>query len=459
MSLSKKTKWWILFVTTSGTSLVFLDNTVMPVALPSIQQDLAFDRLGLVWIVNAYLLSLTALLLVGGRLCDLFGKRSLLICGLSLFGVGSLLAACSYTKWLLIFGRILQGAGGALEIPATSALLISSFPEGERAKAFGINTGISSIFLILGPVVGGFLTQYISWRSIFFLNLPLVVFGITMAFLMLKPGERKHETFHFSGALAILVGIVTLVVGMMQGNEWGWTSPWTLLFLLISPLFFVLFLWISTHTRHPIIDFHLFRNRLFTAANILMFLTQVIVMATVLWAVYFQEQLHYSPAKTGLLIFAAAFPVFMMAPLGGYIADRFGPRIPLLIGFIFLLFALAWLFLAAGSTSIFTLLPGLLGFGCGMPMILSPILALALSQASPEKLGAAAGISTATRQIASTVGIALLTAIYQTTLNVTGSNPQAFAAISLCAGFFAFIGLGFVFFGVKKRDPLSASVH
>lgn len=449
----KKNKWWVFLVTTSGTSVVFLDNTVMPVALPTIQKELLFTPLSLVWVVNSYLLSLTSLLLIGGRLCDLFGKRALFVAGLSLFGLGSAISGMSMTQWWMIMGRVVQGAGGALVVPATSALLISTFPLGERAKAIGINTGISSIFLILGPAVGGFFTEYLSWRGIFYLNLPLVGFGIGMAFFILHPGKRKKETFHFVGALTMLCAVITLVVGLMQGNEWGWNNPAVLILLLVSPIFFVLFWWISTHTKHPLIDFNFFKNRLFTVSNIFIFLTQVIVMVTVLWAIYFQNQLNYSPAQTGLIIFIAVFPVFLMAPFGGYVGDRYGPRLPLLIGYCLLTFALFWLLSTASTKSVGLLLPGLLCFGGGIPMILSPTIAMALSQVSSDKLGAASGITTETRQLASTVGIAVLTTIYHTTLHATGSNAKAFSSISLLAGILAAIGLIVAFFMVKNPQP------
>lgn len=458
MSDTKMNKWWLLFVTTCGTSLIFLDNTVMPVALPTIQKEFSFNSVSLVWVVNAYLLSLTALLLVGGRLSDLFGKRALFIWGLSLFGLGSLIAGCSQARWLLLLGRVVQGMGGAFTIPATGALLIATFPEGERAKAIGINTGISSIFLILGPAVGGFLTQYVSWRSIFFLNIPIVILGIIMAALILTRGKRKKETFHFAGALAMLFGVVTLVVGLMQTDEWGWTSPWTLTLILVSPFLFALFIWVSTHAKHPIIDFHFFRNSQFTAANISLFITQAIIMVTVLWAIYFQEQLGYSAAETGLLIFVATFPVFVMAPLGGFFSDRFGPRLPLLAGYAILTFSLFWLLLTV-SKDVVMMLPGLLGFGCGLPLIMSPNFVLALSDIDPEKLGAAAGISTEVRQLASTTSIAVMTAVFHGTVRATGSNAEGFSSISLFACILSIIGFWVVFFMVKKRHRIRTSAH
>jgi len=453
MMIKKLSKWWIFLVTANGTSLVFLDTTVIPVALPAIQRELLFDTLGLVWVVNAYLLSLTSLLLVGGRLCDIFGKRALFIMGLAIMGAGSLLAATSHSQWFLILSRVVQGMGGALTIPATSALLVATFPEGERARAIGINTGISGIFLVIGPVVGGFLTEYFSWRSVFFLNLPLVVLGIVMALIILKPGERRKEGFHFVGMVAMFVAVVSLVVGFMQANTWGWASPLTVSLFVISPLFFALFVWLSLREKHPIIDFHFFRNRLFTVANISMYITQVIVMVTVLWAIYFQEQLGYSALETGVLIFIAAFPVFVMAPLGGYFADRCGPRLPLLLGFAILIFALFWLLFTAHTKQIFVLLPGLLGFGCSLPMIMSPTVALALSQINADKLGSASGVTTATRQIASTTGIALMTAVYMRKMETSGSHIEAFSAISLFAGILACIGFWVIFCIIKKAAP------
>lgn len=454
MTATHRHRWWILLVTTSATSLVFLDNTVMPIALPSIQNDLGFSDLALVWVVNAYLLSLTAFLLVSGRLSDLFGRKLLFITGLALFGVGSVLGAIGLTKWMLILGRVIQGVGGSMTIPTTAALIVSSFPIGQRAKAIGINTGISSIFLILGPAVGGFLTQYLGWRSIFYLNVPLVLFGMVMAFLVLKHERRKKESFHFTGAVTMLVGIVCLVVGLMQSTDWGWLSWKTLGLIGVSPLFFALFVNISKHTSHPLLDFSLFKNHLFSVANISLFIAQIIVMVNVLWAIYFQEELNYSPSETGLIIFFAAFPVFMMAPLAGYLSDRLGPRWPLLIGFTLLLIGLSWLIFTAHAKKMLLLLPGLVCFGGGFPMIMSPAIVLALSQVDPAKLGAASGITTETRQLAATVGIALMSAIFYFTLNRTGSNAHAFSAISLGAALFALLGLILVFWKVKAHEVM-----
>ncbi len=240
-------KWWILLVTAAGTSLTFLDITIIPVALPTIQKQFGFSHASIVWVVNAYLLSLTSLLLVGGRLCDLLGKRTLFIWGFSVLGAGSVISAFSFSAGSLLFGRAVQGLAGAMIIPTTGALLIATFPLGERAKVLGINTAIGSIFLIMGPPIGGFLTQFLTWRSIFFMNLPLVAFGIIMTLLIVQPNKRKKERFHFGGAFILMAGIVFLVVGLMESNTWGWSSFWTISLLLLSPVCFILFIWRSLH--------------------------------------------------------------------------------------------------------------------------------------------------------------------------------------------------------------------
>lgn len=443
-----KRKWLTLLVTTSSTALVFLDNTAMPVALPTIQHELLFSDIGLVWVVNSYLLCLTALLLIGGRLCDLFGMRSVFLWGLSLFGIGSLLCGLAPSCELLLLGRAVQGAGGAFTIPTTGALLAASFPEGERAKAMGLNTGISSIFLVLGPTVGGIFTEWLGWRTIFYINIPIVLFGMAMALYLLRAQERKREPFHVMGAFAAMLATITLVVGLMQANVWGWGSIKTLSLLLASPLCALYFLYTSQRHSHPILDFTLFKNPVFTTANLSIFIAHMIVMATVLWAIYFQEVVGYSPLQTGLLIFVAVAPVFVVAPAAGLFSDRFGARLPLLTGFFLLSLSILWLTVTISWGGLWLLLPGLFGFGCAIPMVLSPTFVLAIESSKSERLGAVSAISTKTSQLASTVGMALMTAVYY---GVTDSNAAGFIAISLLAVVLALAGWLLVFFNVKKK--------
>ena len=444
-------KWSILFITTAVTALIFLDNTVMPIALPTIEKELNFSQTGLIWVVNSYLLTLTTLMIIGGRLCDLLGTKLTYFWGLFIFAIGSCLGGISLSPSMLIGGRILQGVGGALLNPTTGALILQTFPVGMRARAIGINTGISSLFLILGPVLGGLITQYLNWRGIFWINIPIVFFAALMAKKLLKKEEKKKETFHFMGATPLAISIVGIVVAFMQGSEWGWGSPFTLFFFALFPLFFFLFVVASSRTKHPIIDFSLFKYPLFTHANVCIFLTQIIVMATVLWAIYFQEELLFTAAETGGLIFIAVLPVLLMAPLGGILGDRYGVRLPMIIGFILLIFSLLWFAFFPTSTQILCLLPALIPFGCGIPLIMSPAIAGAMTGIPVGKLGSSSALSGTLRQLSSTLGIALMTAIYYG-IGHQNLAATAFSATSFLAAAIALVGGLYAFFFIKSKN-------
>ncbi len=435
-----KNKWWILFVTVAAMGLVFLDNTVMPVSLPTIQRELGFSVAGSIWIVNSYLLTLVTLMLVGGRLYDIFGTRRTYLIGLSFFGIGSVISGLSVYNWWLILGRVVQGVGGALIVPTTAALFMKVFPPGQRARAIGINTGISSIFMMLGPVVGGFFTQYLSWRYIFWINIPVVIFGFIMTQKLLRSRE-KRGSFHFMGAIPLCIAVIALVVALMQGGSWGWGSPMIItLFALVIPLL-VVFVIFSRRALHPLVDFNIFRARFFKSGPVTIFFVQMVLMITVYWAIYFQKALHYTPSQAGLLVISAVAFVIVLAPLGGYLSDRFGPRLPICLGFSSVIFSLLWLAFSAHNHTLTTLLIGLPFFGMGIPLTFSPAFTTALHYISQKKLGVASGVATSARQLAATVSIALMGAIFFGIYGQTQSYPQAFFAISLLAAGFALMGL------------------
>lgn len=450
-------KWSILWVTTSAMALTFLDNTVMPVALPTLERELAFSPIGLIWVVNSYLLTILTLVLIGGRLCDLWGMRRTYRWGLIIFGLGSLLAGLGFSKGILIAGRIVQGVGGALIIPTTGALIIDTFPPGTRAKAIGINTGISSIFLILGPAVGGFFTEYLNWRGIFWINIPVVIYALILSQKLIAPRSKLKETFHVAGALPLALSIIGLVVALMEGSRWGWSSPLTLAFFCSFPIFFSLFLWASKHTEHPLVDFSIFKQASYRSGVICIFLTQFVVMVTVLWAIYFQENLGFSAAQTGLLILIATFPVLLISPIAGIIADRFNARLPVLVGFILLMFSLMWFVFFSNTNQVTMMLPGLLSFGCGIPCILSPAFAASMLNVASAQMGTASAITSTVRQLASTLGMATMTALFYE-LAEDGGFPRGFRAISWFATAIALSGFLFaLFFFKEKRAPIAQS--
>ncbi len=441
--------WKILLVTTSATSLIFLDNTIMPVALPTIQNEFALSGNELVWVVNSYLLALTALMLIGGRLYDLFGMRRIYYWGLSIFTLGSIGGGMSTGAWVLLLGRILQGIGGALIVPTTGAILIHVFDKKNRAKALGVNTGISSIFLILGPAIGGLLTQYANWRYIFWINLPVLLFGFIMTGILLPKGRKKEESFHFLGAVPLALTAIGLVVPLMEGQQWGWLSPLALGFFGGAVACFLLFIWSSRRTRYPIVDRIVFQKPFFIGSTLAIFLTQFLLMVTVFWAIYFQNVLKYSPIETGMIIMSATLPVAALAPLGGYLTDRYGAKWPMLAGFFLLSTSLVWFSYAAYDRNILRLIPGLLAFGCGIPMILSPAFVTALSHMPPEKLGAASSFTMTLRQFGSTLGVAALNAVYFSCQKNFGSY-FAYKTTSLISAAIALVGMAVTWITLRK---------
>lgn len=452
MPLKKAQLWWVLFVSTTATSLFLVDTTILPVAIPVIEKELNFSQVGVIWVVNSYLLSLTMLLLVGGRLCEIWGYRLIYNLGLVIFCAGSLLGALTHSDWGLITARTLQGVGSGLTYPASLALIIEVFPLHMRARAIGIDTGIASLFMMLGPVIGGALTEYLNWRYIFWFNLPFGIFGIIASFWLLKKGEKKEERFPYIGTLLMMAGVFFLIYGLMQGNQYGWDSFWTIASIILSPIFLLLFVLLSLHTKHPLAEFRFFKNPLFVGTNLCRICLYILLGATVLWVIYFERELDYSPLEIGALIVLGCLPVIVMAPIGGYLADHFGYRLPLTVGFVLVMLGMAWLIIFSSTKNVLVFLPGLLAFGTGMPMVMSPTIALGLSCCSAQKLGSATGLMMTLRQFSSTIGIALMTAVYYSVHKHTGNYAYAFAAIGAVALFFAAVGFFISLLLIKKQD-------
>ena len=449
--LKRGTKWWILFVTTTATSLFMLDSTLLPVALPAIQKAFGFSDVGLMWVMNAYLLALSAFLLVGGRLSEIFGFRILFNIGFALFGIGALIAGCSMSGQMLVFSRVIQGIGSALAFPATAGLLVSVFPENERSRALGIDTGIASIFMLLGPLLGGLCAEYLTWRLIFFFYIPFVAFGLLMSFKIVKRGEIKKEPFPFFPTLLMVVGILALVIGLMEGNSFGWNNPFVLLLTIVGPIFMIMFIIVCLAQRQPLADFSLFKNPLYFGAVSCRFIAYFIVAGTTLWVIYFEKILSYTPAEIGVFVIAAALPVIALAPIAGIIVDKFGFRGPLIGGFFFLMLGLIWLILVAHTGNLWIFLPGLCAFGMSLPFVMAPTLTCGLAAAPKEKMGGAAGMMMSVRQLASTMGVAMMTAAYYSVEETTIEKP--FVATLVVSTAFAALGILFAFTLIRKQNP------
>ncbi len=400
-------KWWVLAAMTATISMIFIDVTVLPVTLPTILKELDTSELAVQWLINAYLLSLTLFVLAGGSLGDMFGYRYIFCWGITLFSIASALCGLSQASSWFIASRALQGVGGALLLPATGAILFSAFPPRERGKALGLYVSVGSIFLALGPFIGGLFTQYLSWRYVFWINLPIAAVGLALTFYAVPPSEKRKESFDLIGFLALAFGVSCLAIACMQSGVWGWISLKTLALFGSGILSILLLILVDRTVPHPFVDFTIFRDKLFLGANLSIFITQFLVMITVFWAMYFQTILGYAPAAAGGIAFIANAPVLLIAPLAGLLTDRFGPKPPVIAGFALISFSLFWFVKCTDGRDLFLLLPALIPFGCGIPLIFTPSSVASMSQVPPHKRGIASGISMTLRQLGATLGMAL----------------------------------------------------
>jgi EmrB/QacA subfamily drug resistance transporter len=408
----KPNKWNILSVMIITFSMIFIDSTVLPVTLPTIQRELGISDLGLQWLINAYLLSLTVLLILGGKLSDILGARKVCIFGLIIFALSSACCGFSNSEGWFVTSRAFQGLGAALLLPATGAILLAAFPAHERGRAMGIYLGAGSIFLSLGPPLGGFITQYLNWRYVFWINIPVACISLFSLFLFV-PRSREHKgTFDLPGFLTLVIGISAFVIGLMETPRWGWDSYLTLTFLFLGIALIALLIKIDRRTEHPFIDFSLFKSKSFTASVTCVFLAQFLMMVTVFWAIFFQHILKYSPSVAGMITLVANSPVIFMAPIAGYMTDRFGPKIPATLGFSLIFIGLISFINVVEKDNWYLLFPTLIIYGAGMPLVLNPCFVTAMNKLPTEKWGVGNALRQTIRQLGGTIGMAVIGTLF-----------------------------------------------
>ncbi len=412
MAIEDKRKWWVLAAMTFATSMIFIDVTVLPVALPTIQRELNLSDLALQWLINSYLLALTVLLLAGGKLGDMYGQRKVFSSGLIVFVAASALCGFSHSDAWFIASRVLQGIGGAFMLPAIGATIVAVFPPQQRGKAMGINVSAGSIFLAIGPFVGGVLTQYLSWRYVFWINIPIGAVGLVLSLLFVPQSHPHRSKFDVTGFLTLCLGISAVVVAFMQTSTWGWGSPFTWGLFLLGIVLIGALVVIDRNIEHPFVDFSLFRKKSFSGALACLFCVGSLLMVTVFWVIFFQDILGYSPSAAGGIAFLSNAPVILMAPVAGHLTDRFGPKFPSILGFGLILGGLIGFLLAVTSNNLFVLIPCLIVFGCGVPLVFNPCFISPLSEVDPKKRGMASGILTTLRQLSASVGMAVIGSIF-----------------------------------------------
>jgi EmrB/QacA subfamily drug resistance transporter len=407
-------RWWTLGAMCFALFMIMLDNTVVNVALPSIQRDLRITASGLEWTVNAYTLAFGVLLVTGGRLGDLFGRRRMFIAGVVVFGGSSAAIAMAPDLTWLAIGRAVQGAGAALMMPATLSIITNAFPPHERGRAMGTWAGISAIALAIGPVVGGFLVEHVSWQSIFLINVPVAILAVGVT--LIAATESRDETVlpkvDVLGVLTLSAGLGTLVLALVEGNHWGWGSPAILGLVSAGAVALAAFVAVERRVAVPMVDFAFFRSRSFLGANAVAFIISFSMLAMFFFmALFMQNVLRFSPLEAGVRFLPSTLFIIVVAPVAGRLADRIGPRPPMVFGLVAVAVSLLWQSFLTPTTTYGFLVGGFMLMGVGMGLVMSPMTSAAMNAVEPAKEGVASGILSMSRMIGGTFGVAALGAM------------------------------------------------
>ena len=415
---------WTFAITSIAVFMAALDNLVVTTALPVIRNSLGATLSELEWMVNAYTLTFAVLLLTGAALGDRFGRRRLFIIGLVVFTAGSALAALAPTTTMLIVARAIQGLGGAILTPLSLTILSAAVPPERRAVALGAWGGIAGLAIAVGPLVGGAIAEGVAWQWIFWINVPIGLIAIPLAWFRLNETHGPEGGLDLPGLGLASGGLLALVWGMVRGNDLGWTDPTIVGSFAVGLVLLALFVVWEARAAHPMLPLRLFRSRAFAAANIVsLFMYFGMFGSIFLLAQFFQVVQGYSPLQAGLRTLPwTAMPV-VVAPLAGLLSTRTGTRPLLVLGMALQAIALAWLSLVTTPTVEYLVLaPAFVLAGTGMGLFFAPIANVVLSAVRPEEEGKASGASNAIREVGGVFGVAVLAAVFSANGNY-GSGP------------------------------------
>jgi EmrB/QacA subfamily drug resistance transporter len=414
-ALSSRTKQLTLVAAILGTTVVTVDSTVVNVALPAIADDLGGGLAGQQWTSNAYLVTLSSLILIGGSLGDIFGERRMFMLGVAGFGVMSLFCALAPTIELLVLARGLQGVFGALLTPAALAIIIATFPPDERGRAIGTWTAWGGIGTVLGPLIGGQLVDTASWRWIFALNIPVVLVTLVLVTRVMVAGRPRpaDARVDFVGAFLCAFGLAGITYGLIEQPRNGWGSPGVWLPLAGGALLFAGFIVWEWRSAHPMLPLSLFRRRNFTIGNIETFSMYAgLGLLFFFLILYLQQVAGYSAIEAGTTTLPVTAMMFLLSSRFGALADRHGPRFFMGVGPLIAAAGLA-LFLRIGAdvNYVTDLLPGLVVFALGLSMTVAPLTATVLADADESNAGIASGTNNAIARVASLIAIAAVGAL------------------------------------------------
>jgi EmrB/QacA subfamily drug resistance transporter len=408
-------RWWTLVAVGLATFMTYLDNNVTNVAIPTIQRSLHLSVAGLEWVVSSYILVFAGLLLAGGRLADVYGRRRLFVTGLSVFTLASLGAGLAGSGEVLIGFRLLQGLGAALVVPTTLAIIIATFDDiRERATAIGAWTAIGAMALAFGPLIGGFISQHLHWGWIFFINVPVGVITLVMALASMRESRDPSVVRHLDvpGLVASAVALFALTYALIEGPDKGWTSTVILGGFTLAAVAAVVFGVIESRTAHPMIETSLLRSRVFTGGTVTMMLWAFGIFGIYFFtSLYLQNALGFSPTKAGLAFVPMAVCMALFASLAGPVSRIARAHQTVALGMVIMAAGLYLISRLGGGATFAGLMPGFLVFGAGAGLMNVPLTSAIMHSMPPERSGMASALLNASREVAGLLGITIIGAV------------------------------------------------
>jgi EmrB/QacA subfamily drug resistance transporter len=419
-------KWWTLGAVAMGLFMIMLDNTIVNVALPSMERDLGIAVSELEWIVSGYALTFAVMMLTGGKLADMYGRRRIFIVGLVVFTLSSLACGLAGSAVMLIGARVVQGVGAAMMNPATLSIITATFPPAERGRAIGIWVGVSALALATGPLVGGVITENLNWNWIFFINVPIGALAIlaARAFIDDSRDSSAQQRLDLPGLLSSGVALFALTFALIEADNSGWTSGLILGLFAVAAVGLAVFVAVELRQRVPMLDLSLFRQGTFAGANTAMLLTAFAMFGVLFFlSLFMQNVLGYSAIRAGAAFLPMTAMITLVAPTAGRLSDRVGSRWLMgggltLVGIALLLFSR----LDAGS-SYLTILPALIVGGLGISLTMTPTTAAVMSSVPVDKAGVGSAVLNSFRQVGGSLGIAVIGAIVTSAIKVSPTSP------------------------------------